>query len=255
MKITDLKEFLDYKILQYNTPEFVHNDPVSIPHLFSKKEDVEISGFLTAIIAWGNRKAIIKAAMQLMELMDHSPFDFVMNAGEAELTQIQNYYYRTFRGCDLGYFLTSLKNIYSINHGIEHIFTSGYLQNKSIWKAISNARQMFFSLPHPERTEKHFSSPLSGSACKRINMFLRWMVRNDPSGIDFGIWNGIPASALLCPLDLHTGNVARKLGLIHRKQNDRQAVDELMTTLRAFDPDDPVKYDFALFGLGVFEKF
>ncbi len=255
MNLSELKEFLDHKVLQFNTFDFIESDPVSVPHLFSKKEDIEISGFLTATLAWGNRKAIIQAAVQLMERMAHSPFDFVMNAGETELEELHNYYYRTFRGCDLEYYITALRNIYKIHHGLEHTFTTGYLQKGSVWDAISDARNIFFSLPHLQRTEKHFSSPMSGSSCKRINMFLRWMVRKDLSGIDFGIWNGIPASALICPLDLHSGNVARKLGLIRRNQNDRQAVDELMATLRTFDAEDPVKYDFALFGLGVFEKF
>ena len=255
MKISELKEFLDFKVQQFNTPEFVNSDPVSVPHLFSKKEDIEISGFLTATIAWGNRKAIVGAATYLMSLMDHSPYDFIMNATEKELTQIESFYYRTFQGADLIFFIKSCRNIYQNHQGLENAFTQGYLKTLSLWNGISHARELFFSIPHPARTLKHFSSPLNHSACKRINMFLRWMVRKDPSGIDFGIWNGIPASVLLCPLDLHSGNVARKLGLIKRKQNDKQAVEELMKILRILNPADPVKYDFALFGLGVFEKF
>ncbi len=254
MKKTELKEFLDAKVIQYNHPEFLESDPIQIPHLFTLKEDVEISGFLTATIAWGNRKSIISNAHKMMELMDHAPYDFIQNHQEEDLDKLQNFVHRTFNGVDLMYFVKSLKNIYQYRGGLEGVFTSN-LDKKSIQPSISKFKEVFFEIPHPKRTTKHISDPVKGSAAKRINMYLRWMVRDNTTGVDFGLWKDIPPSILSCPLDVHSGNVARKLGLLKRKQNDAKALAELDYSLRQLDPKDPVKYDFALFGLGVFEKF
>ncbi|WP_424493561.1 TIGR02757 family protein [Salinimicrobium sp. GXAS 041] len=254
MKRSELKEFLDFKVEQYNTPEFIASDPVQIPHLFSKKEDIEISGFLTSIIAWGNRKSILNNSHKLMDLLEQSPHDFVVQHSEEDLERLQNFVHRTFNGVDLTYFIKSLKNIYLHHNGLEGLF-SKYATPKSLQPAIHEFKKVFFELPHETRTEKHISDPFKNSAAKRINMFLRWMVRNDNSGVDFGIWNQISSAQLSCPLDVHSGNVARKLGLLKRKQNDAKALLELDTKLRKLDPIDPVKYDFALFGLGVFEKY
>jgi uncharacterized protein (TIGR02757 family) len=248
-----VKELLDYKAAAYNDTSFIENDPVSIPHLFSLKEDIEISGFLAASISWGQRSSILNSAGRLMEKMDHSPFEFVVSADEKDFKVFDDFVHRTFNGADCRYFIISLKNIYLNHGGLESIFTSGV--ETGMKPAIGAFRDIFFSLPHESRTEKHVANPFQGSAAKRINMFLRWMVRKDDRGVDFGIWNNINPSRLYCPLDVHTGNVARKLGLISRKQNDWKALEELMVHLRDFDPEDPVKYDFALFGMGIFEKF
>ncbi|MCG2462003.1 TIGR02757 family protein [Flavobacteriaceae bacterium F89] len=254
MQQNDLKEFLDAKVIQYNHPRFLESDPIQIPHRFNKKGDIEISAFLTATIAWGNRKSIINNASRLMELMDNSPFDFVKNHRGHDLEKLESFVHRTFNGQDLGYFVKSLQNIYRNHGGLENAFLpTGRAED--LQPAISRFKRVFFELPHPLRTTKHISDPLKGSAAKRINMFLRWMVRDNTSGVDFGLWNNISPAQLSCPLDIHSGNVARKLGLLNRKQNDAKALAELDTNLRKLDPQDPVKYDFALFGLGVFEKF
>lgn len=253
MKKSELKSFLDYKVEQYNTPEFITSDPVQIPHLFQKKEDREISGFLAATIAWGNRKSILKNCNQLMNLLEHSPHDFIMNHQVEDLDRFDGFVHRTFNAEDLKYFIRSLQNIYKNHGGLEAIF-SHKATGDSLQPAIHHLKQTFFELPHAARTQKHVSDPLKNSAAKRINMFLRWMVREDHKGVDFGIWKSIPSSTLSCPLDVHSGNVARKLGLLQRKMNDAKAVAELDANLRKMDPEDPVKYDFALFGLGVFEK-
>lgn len=250
----ELKVFLDAKVEQYNRPDFLSTDPLRIPHGFRKKEDIEISGFLTSTIAWGNRKSIINNSERMMELLENSPFDFVMNHQTKDLEKLQGFVHRTFNGEDLTYFIRSLKNIYGQHGGLENTFAlKGDVT--SLQMSISLFKTVFFELDHLPRTTKHVSDPQKGSAAKRINMFLRWMVRNNNSGVDFGIWNKISPSQLSCPLDVHSGNVARKLGLIQRKQNDGKALAELDANLRRLDPHDPVKYDFALFGLGVFEKF
>lgn len=254
MTTSELKEFLDSKVSQYHTPDFIESDPVQIPHRFNKKEDIEISGFLTATIAWGNRKSILKNAGELMGLLENSPHDFVMNHSNEELDHLQHFVHRTFNSIDLVYFLKSLKNIYQNHTGLEGVFTKN-AHSKSLQPSIHHFKKVFFELPHEARTQKHISDPLKNSAAKRINMYLRWMVRESSGNVDFGLWKKISPSQLSCPLDVHSGNVARKLGLLTRKQNDAKAVRELDDSLRKFDPDDPVKYDFALFGLGVFEKF
>ncbi|RRQ48556.1 TIGR02757 family protein [Maribacter algicola] len=254
MNKKELKEFLDQKVIEYNNPKFLESDPIQIPHRYNKKEDIEISGFLTATIAWGNRKSIINNAQKMMHLLDDSPHDFVLNHTEADLETMQDFVHRTFNGTDLSYFIRSLKHIFNNYNGLEGIFTQN--QGKtSLQPTISVFKEHFFELPFERRTAKHVSDPLKGSAAKRINMYLRWMVRSANTHVDFGLWKGIPASKLSCPLDVHSGNVARKLQVLKRKQNDAKALEELDRNLRKLDPTDPVKYDFALFGLGVFEKF
>ena len=250
----EIISFLNYKSNQYNNIKFIETDPIQIPHLFNKKEDIEISGFLTSTIAWGNRKSIIKSAEKLIELLDHSPYDFILNHKKRDLDTLKPFVHRTFNGIDLIQFVKSLKHIYRNYNGLEEIFRKN-IKDDSLQYAIHKMKKIFFEIPHTNRTKKHISDPMRGSAAKRINMFLRWMVRDDTRGVDFGIWKSISPKYLSCPLDVHTGNVARKLGLIQRKQNDHKAVMELDKKLREFDLIDPVKYDFALFGLGVFEKF
>lgn len=251
---TELKDFLDSKVEQYNNLKFIESDPIQIPHRFSLKEDIEISGFLTATIAWGNRKSIINNAIKMMHLLDNSPFDFVLNHQETDLEKLLPFVHRTFNGEDCLQFIKSLQHVYRNHRGLEAVF-SKHAEKQSLQKAISEFKSIFFEIEHLQRTQKHVSDPLKNSAAKRINMFLRWMVRNDASGVDFGIWKSILPSKLSCPLDVHSGNVARKLGLLKRKQNDAKALTELDKSLRKLDLKDPVKYDFALFGLGVFEGF
>lgn len=254
MNKSELKDFLDSKVVQYNHPRFIESDPIKIPHQFSIKEDIEIAGFLTATIAWGNRKSIINNAKRLMEFLDNSPFDFVMNHTETDLEKLHPFVHRTFNGDDTIQFIKCLRNIYTSHNGLETVFAK-HAEKESLQTSISKFKTVFFEVKHLQRTQKHVSDPLKNSAAKRINMFLRWMVRNDKTGVDFGIWNSISPAQLSCPLDVHSGNVARKLGLLTRKQNDAKALLELDTTLRTLDANDPVKYDFALFGLGVFEGF
>lgn len=252
MNKIELKEFLDEKVELYNNKTFIESDPIQIPHLYSLKEDIEIAGFLTATIAWGNRKMIINNAKKMVELMGNSPYDFVIHHSESDLKPLEKFVHRTFNGTDFISFIRSLQHIYQSHNGLEAVFSK---ENPNLQQTISEFKSLFFEIPHEIRTEKHISDPLNGSAAKRINMYLRWMVRNDNKGVDFGIWNSITPAALSCPLDVHSGNVARKLGLLTRKQNDAKALAELDKTLRELDPNDPVKYDFALFGLGVFEGF
>ncbi|MGC1472696.1 MAG: TIGR02757 family protein [Psychroserpens sp.] len=254
MNKKDLKEFLDTKVDQYNHPRFIDSDPIQIPHRFSKKEDIEISAFLTATIAWGNRKSIINNANKMMELLDQAPHDFIMNHHQRDLEKLSPFVHRTFNGNDFIQFVESLHHIYKEHNGLEAIF-SKHSNNKNLQVAIHQFKKNFFEIDHLERTKKHVSDPLKNSAAKRINMFLRWMVRKDQNGVDFGIWKSISPALLSCPLDVHSGNVARKLKLLKRKQNDGKALLELDTSLRKLDSTDPVKYDFALFGLGVFEAF
>ena len=251
---SELKDFLDSKVTQYNKPDFIKSDPLQIPHCYSLKEDIEISGFLTATIAWGNRKSIINNAKRLMELMDHAPYDFVMQHKSKDLKGLKSFVHRTFNGLDCIQFIESLKHIYTHHNGLEGIFNK-YSEKNSLQVAIHHLKQHFFEVEHLQRTQKHISDPLKKSAAKRINMFLRWMIRPNDTKVDFGLWPLLTPSQLSCPLDVHSGNVARKLGLLIRSQNDSRALNELDKNLRKLDPTDPVKYDFALFGLGVFEKF
>jgi uncharacterized protein (TIGR02757 family) len=251
---SELKEFLNTKVEQYNNNTFIESDPIQIPHQFLKKEDIEIAGFLTATIAWGNRKSIINNANKMMQLMEQTPHDFVINHSQKDLDSLQHFVHRTFNGEDFVQFIKSLNHIYKNHQGLEAVFAK-HAQSDSMQNSIHHFKNVFFEIPHQLRTQKHISDPLKNSAAKRINMFLRWMVRNDKNGVDFGIWKSLSPSQLSCPLDVHSGNVARKLGLLTRKQNDAKALHELDTSLRQLDANDPVKYDFALFGLGVFEKF
>lgn len=254
LKKSEIKAFLDYKVQEYNHPKFIETDPIQIPHQFSLKEDIEIAGFLTATIAWGNRKSILTNANSLMQLLDNAPYDFVMNYREEDLATLEKFVHRTFCGADLQFFIFSLRNIYQNHHGLEGIFTQ-FAEKDNLQNSIHQFKKIFFELPHLSRTKKHISDPLKNSAAKRINMFLRWMVRCDSAGVDFGIWKQLHSSQLSCPLDVHSGNTARKLELLNRKQNDAKAVTELDEALRKMDRNDPVKYDFALFGLGVFERY
>ena len=251
----DMKGFLDRKVVIYQQPDFVKTDPVQIPALFSEKENKEIAGFLTATIAWGQRASIIRNAYRLVEGMDGNPLEFLMQTEPDDWQHLLGFKHRTFNGIDCLYFLAALKHIYRFHGGLEQVFTTGFQKEQSIFSALSYFRQVFFELEHQHRSRKHVSDVTTGASAKRLNMFLRWMVRTAAGGVDFGLWAGIPASALMLPLDVHTGRVARKLGLLNRRQNDWKAVEELSSRLREFDPADPVKYDFALFGLGVFEDF
>ena len=254
MTRAELKEFLDEKVALYNHPRFIESDPIQIPHQFDRKEDIEIIGFLVATISWGNRKSIITNGNRLVNIMGSSPFDFVMHYSEETSAQLSHFVHRTFNPTDLHYFFQALRNMYTNHGGLETVFATHAVAN-STQPAIHAFKKLFFSLPHEGRTEKHISDPLKNSAAKRINMFLRWMVRDGSSGVDFGIWKSISPAQLSCPLDVHSGNVARKLKLLKRPQNDGKALLELDAALRKLDPLDPVKYDFALFGLGVFEGF
>lgn len=276
----ELHSFLEENYERYNRPDFIEFDPISIPHRFSKKQDIEIAGFLAATIAWGQRPTILRNANELMRQMDNAPYEFILNHTTKDLLPFKKFKHRTFNGVDCTFFMRSLQHVYKKHGSLEKAFTG-----TDIRAAISNFRSVFFSIPYPKRTEKHVSRPPlgvgeNGSACKRLNMFLRWMVRNDKRGVDFGIWgcssppskggaprpshrasgagdSAVPAISpadLMCPLDIHSGNIARKLGLLTRKQNDWQSVEELTSRLREFDPMDPAKYDFALFGIGISEK-
>ncbi len=284
----ELKAFLDAKVVQYNRPDFIKNDPVCIPHLFTKKQDIEIMGFWAATLAWGQRITIINKCKELIELMDGAPYDFIINHEEPDLKKLLHFKHRTFNDIDTLYFIAFLRYHYTNHDSLESAFTSNNEQTKSavmlrhskhivpafphtlrepqgdsprnnkesIEQCLNHFRSYFFSLPDfPHRTRKHVSSPSQKSTCKRLNMFLRWMVRKDTNGVDFGIWNNVKPSELIMPCDLHVDRVARKFGLITRKQTDWQTAVELTERLREFDPTDPVKYDFALFGLGIGEKF
>lgn len=246
----DLKDFLDLKAQQYEAVSFIKDDPIKIPHLFSKKEDIEIAGFLTATIAWGNRLSILRSAERMMALMDHSPHDFIINHRESDLLSVEHFVHRTFNKDDLFFFWRALQGIYLEHGGLEPCFTAGNAMD-----GIGGFREAFLQYPHLKRSEKHVSDPAKGSSAKRLNMYLRWMVRSAKGGVDFALWQSLKPAQLSCPLDVHSGRVARKLGLLKRQANDAKAVAELDESLRSLDPDDPVKYDFALFGLGVFEQF
>lgn len=253
----DLKGFLDEKVAHYNRPDFIILDPISIPHRFSKKTDIEISGFFAAILAWGQRKTILNKCRELFELMDNDPHQFMIHHLEADLKPFLNFKHRTFNDIDTLYFIHFFAWFYKNHSSLEEAFLLGQTGTvDSMHSILTQFHEFFFSLEDaPGRTRKHIASPQRKAACKRINMFLRWMVRSDANGVDFGIWKKISPSQLICPCDLHVDRVGRKLGLITRKQTDWQTAIELTARLREFDSEDPVKYDFALFGLGVEEKF
>ena len=253
----DLKGFLDEKVQQYNQPGFIPNDPICIPHQFSKKEDIEISGFFAAILAWGQRKTIINKCHELFQLMDGAPHDFLIHHQEQDLKRFLDFKHRTFNATDTLYFIEFLSWFYQNHESLEEAFLFGQTGSVDAMESmLARFHNFFFSLPDaPSRTKKHIATPARKAACKRINMFLRWMVRSDDRGVDFGIWKNIQPSQLVCPCDLHVDRVGRKLGLITRKQTDWLTALELTERLRELDPLDPVKYDFALFGLGIEEKF
>jgi uncharacterized protein (TIGR02757 family) len=248
----DITSLLNESVQRFNSPAFIETDPVSIPHLFSTKEDIEVSGFLSAIIAWGQRPVILRNAADLMRRMDMAPHSFVMQADVRELKHLDTFVHRTFNGIDARTLVLGLRHIYKKHQGPEAVFSAA-LRHNDMAEAISSFRAKMLEPKHPERSRKHIADPAAGSSAKRINMWLRWMVRRDNAGVDFGIWKTISPALLCCPLDVHSGNVARKLGLLSRTQNDWKAVEELTANLRLLDAHDPVKYDFALFGLGVFD--
>ncbi len=250
-----LKEFLEEKVLQFNTTSFIADDPISIPHQFHLKEDREIAGFLTALIAWGQRKVILKNAQEMMQRMDQQPFDFIYHHTSKERKSFSDFVHRTFNGVDAMYLLKALQSLYTSKSSLEDVFSEGIQQKKDLSVAIHAARTKILSFSSPGRTGKHIADPLRNSSAKRICMYLRWMVRNDKTGVDFGIWKKIKPKDLYCPLDIHSGRVARALGILDRKHDDWKAVNELTINLRKLDKNDPVKYDFALFGLGVNEGF
>ena len=251
LNFNELKDFLDTKAEQYNNPAFIESDPIQIPHQFTKKEDIEISAFLVATIAWGNRKSIITNGQKLVQLMGNQPHEFVLNY---KSSSDHKFVHRTFNSIDLDFFFQSLQELYIQGNGLESAFNS-HPEIPEIKGRITQFRTKFLNVEHQKRSEKHISNPLKGASAKRINMFLRWMVRKDNKGVDFGLWQNIPMAELMIPLDVHTGNIARKLGILERAKNDWTALEELQKTLIKLDPIDPVKYDFALFGLGAFEKF
>jgi uncharacterized protein (TIGR02757 family) len=252
-----IKDFLNKKVDQYNQPSFIKDDPVSIAHLFSKKQDIEIAGFFAAIFAWGNRTTIIQKSKELMQLMDMAPYDFVRNHVDNDLKKLTSFRHRTFNATDLLYFIDFLHFHYSKNKSLEAAFSQGLQPtDNTIEKGLEAFHHYFFSLEEfPARTKKHIATPEKGSTCKRLNMYLRWMVRRDKAGVDFGIWENISPSQLVCPIDLHVSRVAKRFNLLTRKQTDWQAALQLTEYLRTLDKNDPVKYDFALFGLGVAEKY
>ena len=254
MNQSELKDFLEAKVIQYNTFDFIEPDPISVPHRYKLKEDIEIAGFLAATIAWGNRTMITKNGHRMMDLMGDSPYDFVMSHDEYQLERLESFVHRTFNSDDFKHFIAALQHIYTNHNGLQSIFTK-HQTDDSLQPAIQQIHNTFFEIPHLDRTKKHVANPSKGSVSKRINMYLRWMIRNDNEGVDFGLWKSISPAKLSCPLDVHSGNVARKLGILNRKQNDTKALTELDTSLRLLDKNDPVKYDFALFGLGIFEGF
>lgn len=251
MELYELKDFLDFKAALYENPLFLEHDPIQLPHKFSRREDIEIIGFLMATIAWGNRKSIINSGDKLLHLMGESPLDYIMNYQSKKKTTA--FVHRTFNAQDLDFFFRSLKNIYQNKGGLEEVFHTNNTTNCK--DRIACFRKHFLDTAHEQRSEKHLSNPQKNSACKRLVMFLRWMVRDEKKGVDFGLWKKISPSELYIPLDVHTGTIARKLGLLKRTQNDWATNEELIEILRKFDPVDPAKYDFALFGLGAFEKF
>jgi uncharacterized protein (TIGR02757 family) len=256
MKKEQLKEFLDKKVDEYNQPSFIKSDPVSIPHAYSLQQDIEIAGFFAAVFAWGNRTAIIQKCRDLMQRMDNAPFDFIKYHEDQHLKQLLGFKHRTFNDTDLLYFVSFLQHHYKTNASLETAFFKWMPPgDEDTGNALSGFYRYFFSLEHvPARTHKHIASPERKSTCKRLNMFLRWMVRNDKK-VDFGIWKQITPAQLICPVDLHVARVARRFQLLKRQQTDWQAALELTGHLRRLDPADPVKYDFALFGLGIMEKF
>jgi uncharacterized protein (TIGR02757 family) len=255
MEETELKAFLEEKVDQYNSNSFIETDPIQVPHQFNAAGDIEIAAFLTATLSWGQKQTIIAKAGELVSLMPGGPHEFIHECTGRQLNRFLSFVHRTFNGMDCIYFMKALQRIYRYHGGLRAVFEQGYSRHGDLFGSMVDFRRTFFGLAEPGRTAKHVADPSRGATAKRLNMFLRWMIRRDHRGVDFGLWEGIPMHALYMPLDVHTGGVARKLGLLKRKQNDWRAVLELTEKLRRFDPHDPVRYDFALFGLGSFEKF
>lgn len=247
----ELRELLETLHDRYNRPEFIEPDPISIPHSFSSREDREVSGFLVAAIAWGNRKAILKSGRRMISYMDDAPADFVRNASERELQHLQSYVHRTFNGGDFIDFVRGMRHIVHLSGSLGEYFESRYEATHDMARVLSDFRRDFFRCDHNPHSEKHLSSIDKGAACKRLNMYLRWFVRHDDRGVDFGLWRRIPMSALYLPLDVHTGNMGRAIGVLTRRQNDWKATAEITAALREFDAEDPVRYDFSLFGAGI----
>ncbi len=253
MDFTNLKYFLDEKVAYYNTPDFIAEDPISIPHEYSKRQDIEIAGLFAAVFSWGLRKTIIKKCHELFELMDNDPYDFIMHHSSDDLKPFLKFKHRTFNATDTLYFIHWLRWYYRKEDSLETAFI---YQDSRMKAALTGFHHLFFSLPEaPHRSRKHISTPERKSACKRLNMYLRWMVRDDDQGVDFGLWKNLKPAHLICPCDLHVDRIARKFKLITRKQTDWRTAIELTENLKKMDPVDPIKYDFALFGLGVIEKF
>ena len=252
----ELKEFLDGKVEEYNQAAFIENDPITIPHFFTKKQDIEISGLFAAVLAWGQRKTIINKSRQLMQWMDNDPHQFIVHHTAADLKPFEEFRHRTFNPTDTLYFISYLQQFYNDHSSLEEAFNPGLNSEWNAEKGLTGFHDRFFSLDYaPQRTRKHIATPKRKAACKRLNMYLRWMVRKDNKGVDFGLWNSISPADLICPCDVHVDRMARRLNLIQRKQTDWLTAIELTEKLKLFDPKDPVKYDFALFGLGVEEKF
>ena len=253
MKEKDLQEFLNSKVDFYNQPSFIKDDPISVPHLFTKKQDIEIAGFFAAIFSWGNRTTIISKAKELMQLMDMAPYEFCLNHDSNGLKRLMGFKHRTFNDTDLFYCVEFFKHHYKRYKSLENAFTR---HGNTVEEMLTDFHHYFFSLDDfPVRTKKHIATPERKSSCKRLNMFLRWMVRQYGKGVDFGLWKKISPSQLVCPIDLHVARVACRFNLIKRKQTDWQTALELTEYLRTLDKNDPVKYDFALFGLGVMGKY
>lgn len=255
LSFQELKAFLDDRADRYNQPAFITNDPISIPHRFRKKEDIEIAGLLAALLAWGQRVTVINKCQDLLERMDHAPHDFLVNHSPADWKSVRHFKHRTFNGIDATYVLTFLADFYRHHPSLEAAFQVP-AADPDVARGLVAFHHLFFRLPGaPARTRKHVPTPERKSACKRLNMFLRWMVRKDDRGVDFGLWSSIRPDQLVCPCDVHVERVARRLNLVKRKTIDWQTACELTAHLKRFDPRDPVKYDFALFGLGIEEKF
>ena len=254
-----IKKILDQKVKQYNQKSFIEKDPICIPHLFQKQQDIEIAAFFAAIFAWGNRTTIINKSKELMQKMDNAPHVFCLTHQPGDLIKLFGFKHRTFNDTDLLYCIAFLKTHYQNSDSLETAFFKNYQTGKrikNIEEALQNFQSYFMSLEDaPQRTRKHISSPAAGSTCKRLNMFLRWMIRKDHTGVDFGIWKSIAPSELIIPIDVHVARIARTLGILNRSQTDWQAALELTKYCRTLDSKDPVKYDFALFSLGVTEKF
>jgi len=251
-----IKKILDSKVILYNQPSFIEKDPVSIPHLFTKKQDIEIAGLFASVLAWGNRTTIINNSRRLMELMGNAPYDFILHHKETDLKPFIYFVHRTFNATDLLYFIMFLQEHYRKYDSLEDAFVLAKTYNEdTVEQALIHFHHYFFSIEHPGRTRKHISTPERNSACKRINMYLRWMVRKDKSGVDFGVWKKITPRQLICPLDVHVARVAHRLGLLENNKATWANALQLTEQLRKFNPQDPAIYDFALFGLGMAERF